>query len=239
MVAKSYQELETIGEVFTSNGRKYINVKTKNGAVKTVRWYTEKEYAKMYPEAPAVNPSTDPFYKPQKEVLGFTNGYITIFKHNGMDEDNEWFRQSDARYARMWGWYFISTMELPKDLPEGVEPVQLPWELVGNPDGKLKSESEIRKGVDSLLYEKTNSQYIGEVGQRVELDVIVEKNISLNGNYGETHMHLLRSGEDLLIWTTMAKNWAVGSSHHIKGTVKKHQEYRGENQTVLTRCKEC
>lgn len=239
MVAKSYQGLETLGDVFVSNGRKYINVKTKNGSTKTVRWYSEKEYSKMYPETLAAAPSTDPFFKSQKEILGFTNGYITIFKQDGMDENNEWFRQSDARYARMWGWYFISTVELPEDLPKGISPIHLPWELVGNSDGSLKNESDIRKGVDSLLYEKTNSQYIGEVGQRLEFNVIVERNIPLNGNYGETHMHFLRFGEDLLIWTTIAKNWTVGSSHHIKGTIKKHQEYRGEKQTILTRCTEC
>ena len=62
-----------------------------------VRYYTEKEYIKLYGSLPegeeakntagAYNSAPkdrakDPYWKPQKDVLGFTNGYITIFKGN-------------------------------------------------------------------------------------------------------------------------------------------------------------
>ncbi len=29
----------------------------------------------------------------------------------------------------------------------------------------------------------------------------------------------------------------LGSHYHIKGTVKKHDDYKGDKQTILTRCK--
>ena len=51
MVAKSYQDLETVGDVFISSGKQYVNVKLKSGKIKSVRYYTEAEYYKMYPEA--------------------------------------------------------------------------------------------------------------------------------------------------------------------------------------------
>ena len=184
-VAKSYQSLEIVGDVFVSSGRQYVNVKMKSGALKTVRWYSDAEYRKMYPEAPAVDRSADPYYKPQKEVLGFTKGYITIFKGDTYSEI-EWFRASIARYARWWGWYIISTEEVPADLPEGIEPVQLPWELVGQEDGKLKPEHLVKEAVESIIYDSSDSEYQGTLGERLDLYLTVERTIELDGNYGRS-----------------------------------------------------
>ena len=237
-VAKSYQSLEIVGDIFVSSGRQYVNVKTKSGALKTVRWYSDSEYRKMYPEAIAVDRSADPYYKPQKEVLGFTKGYITIFKGDTYAEI-DWFRASIARYTRWWGWYIISTEEIPEDLPEGIEPIQLPWELVGQEDGNLKPEHLVKEAVESLIYEGSDSEYQGNIGERLELFLTVEKTIELDGNYGRSTMHLMYDEcGNLYVWTTASKSWSVGSTHHIRGTVKDHRTYKNEKQTVLTRCTE-
>ena len=237
-VAKSYQSLEIIGDVFVSSGRQYVNVKTKSGALKTVRWYSDAEYRKMYPEAPAVNRSADPYYKPQKEVLGFTKGYITIFKGDTYAEI-DWFRASIARYARWWGWYIISTEEVPADLPAGIEAIRLPWESVGQDSGELKPESLVKEAVEALIYDSSDSEYQGALGERLDLYLTVERTIELDGNYGRSTMHLMRDDcGNLYVWTTASKSWAVGSEHHIRGTVKDHRTYRNEKQTVLTRCTE-
>lgn len=237
-VAKSYQSLEIVGDVFISSGRQYVNVKTKSGALKTVRWYSDAEYRKMYPETVVVDRSTDPYYKPQKEVLGFTKGYITIFKGDTYSEI-EWFRASIARYTRWWGWYIISTEEVPADLPEGIEPVQLPWELVGQEDGNLKPEHLVKEAVESIIYDSSDSEYQGSLGERLDLYLTVERTIELDGNYGRSTMHLMRDDcGNLYVWTTASKSWAAGSEHHIRGTVKDHRTYRNEKQTVLTRCTE-
>lgn len=235
-VAKSYQSLEIVGDIFVSSGRQYVNVKTKSGALKTVRWYSDAEYRKMYPEAPAADRSADPYYKPQKEVLGFTKGYITIFKGDTYAEI-DWFRASIARYARWWGWYIISTEEVPADLPAGIEAIRLPWESVGQDSGELKPESLVKEAVEALIYDGSDSEYQGALGERLELFLTVEKTIELDGNYGRSTMHLMRDDcGNLYVWTTASKSWAVGSEHHIRGTVKDHRTYRNEKQTVLTRC---
>lgn len=237
-VAKSYQDLPIIGDVFVSSGRQYVNVKLKSGKTKTVRWYTDSEYRKMYPEAVAVDRSADPYYKSQKEVLGFTKGYITIFKGDTYAEI-DWFRASIARYARWWGWYIISTEEVPADLPAGIEAIRLPWEFVGQDSGELKPESLVKEAVEALIYDGSDSEYQGALGERLELFLTVEKTIELDGNYGHSTMHLMRDDcGNLYVWTTASKSWAVGSEHHIRGTVKDHRTYRNEKQTVLTRCTE-
>lgn len=237
-VAKSYQELEIVGDVFVSSGRQYVNVKLKSGKLKTVRWYSDAEYRKMYPEAVAIARSADPFSKSQKEVLGFTKGYITIFKGDTYAEV-DWFRASIARYTRWWGWYIISTEEVPADLPEGITPIQLSWELVGQEDGNLKPEHLVKEAVESIIYEESESEYVGSIGERLELYLTVEKVIELDNNFGRSSMHIMRDDcGNSYVWTTASKTWSVGSEHHIKGTVKDHRKYRNQCQTILTRCLE-
>lgn len=237
-VAKSYQDLEIVGDVFVSSGRQYVNVKLKSGKLKTVRWYSDSEYRKMYPEASAVVRSADPFSKSQKEALGFTKGYITIFKGDTYAEV-DWFRMSIARYARWWGWYIISTEEIPTDLPAGIEAIRLPWELVGQDSGELKPESLIKEAVEALIYDESESEYVGSIGERLELFLTVERAIELDGSYGHSTMHLMRDDcGNLFVWTTASKSWSARTEHHIKGTVKDHRKYKGEKQTVLTRCLE-
>ena len=238
-VAKSYQDLPIIGDVFISSGRQYINVKLKSGKTKTVRWYSDAEYRKLYPEAKAaVADTSDPYYKPQKEVLGFTKGYITIFKGDTYSE-LDWFRASIARYARWWGWYIISTEEIPEDLPAGIEPIQLTWDMVGQEDGNLKPEHLVKEAVESLIYEGSDSEFQGTIGERLDLFLTVERVIDLENGFGHSQMHLMRDDcGNLYVWTTASKSWPAGSEHHIRGTVKDHRTYKNEQQTVLTRCME-
>ena len=87
MVAKSYQSLNVITEPYLKNKRMYILVETKSGKEKEIRWYTNQEYAKMYPEEKK-DKTKDPYYKSQKYVLGFDEGYIWILK-NPTEENEE------------------------------------------------------------------------------------------------------------------------------------------------------
>ena len=236
LVAKSYQDLPKVGEVFTSSGRQYINVQLKSGKLKTVRVYSEAEYRKMYPEAPAVDRSADPYCKPQKEVLGFTKGYITIFKGDTYTEI-DWFRASIARYARWWGWYIISTDEVPEDLPLDIEPIQLKWELVGNDNGTLRMEKEVQKAVESLLYAAGDSEFVGKIGERIEVELTVVKALKLENDFGGSVMHLMEdNNRNVFVWITSAKSWAEGSIKRVRGTIKDHRIYKNIKQNILTRC---
>lgn len=236
-VAKSYENWFKMGEAFISNNKYYFNVKSPQGKVKTVRAYNSKEYKKLY--GTQIN-KIDKYYKTQKEILGFTKGFVWIFKPEiGMDENNEYFRKSTARYHRIYGWYFISDEVLPEDLPADAEPVVLNWELVGNPNGKLKPEAEVEYAVGNLLYPPTEHEFNVSIGQRIELTLTVEKNILLENNYGVSNLHrMLDANGNVYIWITGAKNWAIDTVHHIRGTVKDTKEYKGEPQIILKNCRE-
>lgn len=240
-VAKSFQEMEIVGEPFTlDKGRQYVNVRNpKTGKLRQVRWYTDAEYRKLYPAAGGATDEVlkkdDPFYKPQKEVLGFTKGYITIFKGDTYAE-LDWFRASIARYARWWGWYIISTEEVPEDLPAGIEPVRLMWESVGNEDGKLKIESEVKKAVEALMFDPGTSEFVGGIGERLDLALTVKKVVQLEGAY-PSNMHIMEDDDgNVFVWTTSSKRLTEELVYTMRGTVKDHRVYRNVNQTILTRC---
>lgn len=235
-VAKSYIDLPLEEGPYQANGRMYCKVRMKNGTLKQVRWYSDAEFARMYPEEKA--PAVDPDRKTQKDILGFEKGYITIFKGDTY-ANLEWFKHSIARYCKFWGWYIVSADEVPANLPEGIIPVQLPWELVGKEDGTLLLEHQIAKAIEPLLYEASISEFQGSIGERLERVLTVRKNICLQGAFGISTMHIFEDeNQNVYTWTTTSKSWPEGSEHKIRGTVKDHRIYKNCKQTILSRCVE-
>lgn len=234
-VAKSYAMLTIEEGPYTINGRQYCKVRQKNGGLKQVRWYSDAEYARMYPGVQVTAETAN--WKTQREMLGFDKGYITIFKGDTYS-CSEWFKRSIARYCKWWGWYIVSTEELP-ELPAGITPVQLPWEAVGKEDGSLIADGLLTKAVEPYLYEATTSEFVGEVGERLDLMLTVKKAIEVNGAFGSSTIHIMEDecGNEFM-WSTAAKSWAEGAVKHVRGTVKDHRIYRNSKQTVLTRCTE-
>lgn len=229
MVAKSYQNMKQVCEPYLKSGRMYVKVQQGNNQ-REVRWYTEEEYAKIY-GIKIAKPIT-----PQKQILGFENGYITIFKGDTY-ANLEWFQKSIARYCKWWGWYIVSTEAVPFDLPAGLEPIELKWELVGEEEGMLKPDAEVKAAVESILYDKGNSTFQGEVGARLDLELEVISAHKKDGYYGEQTIHyMVDSVGNQYLWATASKSWEVGDKRHIKGTVKDHKVIRNVETTVLTRC---
>jgi hypothetical protein len=237
-VAKSYQGLEILCEPYTlDKGRQYVKVRTKKGEAKQVRWYSDAEYAKMYPAETPVERSASQVIRTTKEILGFANGYITIFKgdtYNYLD----WFQHSTARFARPWGWYFVSDEPVPESYPYELEPIQLKWEEVGKPDGSaLLPEDKVKMVVESLLYDPGEGEFVGNVGDRLELYAYLYAVYALESNYGNSWLHCFR--DDLgneYTWTTSSKRLEDDKEYHFKGTIKEHKIYRNRKQNVLTRC---
>lgn len=242
MVAKSYQKYHTIDLPYQLNGKWYVNIDV-NGQAKKVRWYDEKEYAKMYPEDNKVDKSKDPYYKSQKEVLGFEKGYITIFK--GVKEsDDLWFRQNEyCRYARHWGWYVPSGVAVPMDYPKGIQTVKLMWEGMGN-DERLLDEKTVKDHVEKTLaggvdrYE--GLRYLGNVGDRLLINHLkVVGKSDVKSNYGKCYIYEMVDNLGVRYkWKTGAKDWSVGTAHSIRGTIKAFCDVNGNPGIELTRCYE-
>lgn len=235
MVAKSYQKLKILSDqpYIKPNGKMYVKVLMKGGSEREVRWYKPDEYAKMYP-GESVEPE---LFVNQKNILGFQEGYITIFKGN-QEEHEDWFNRSIARYCRHWGWYVVSEDTIPFDLPADLEPIELKWEIVGNGNA-LKNDEEVRAVVNSLLYGTHPSVFQGHIGDRLELKITVIKSHQTENHFGKTAHHIFEDANgNHYAWDTGAKFWAEGSIKTIRGSVKEHKIINNIQTTVLTRCLE-
>ncbi len=221
--APSFANLERLSEPFEENGKEYILVKTKSGTTRKVRWY-EEPMKKI---------------RSTKEVLGFSKGYITIFKGDTYPV-LEWFQQSVARYHNFWGWYIVSEDKVPEIIPAGVTPIQLKWEDVAFADeDQLRPESQIKEHIDSLMYEPSPSKWQGSIGDRITRYLTVTKVAELpDGYYGPSTFYLFSDEEENeYTWTTAARKLELGETYEVVGTVKALSKYKGKEQTVLTRCR--
>ncbi len=93
-----------------------------------------------------------------------------------------------------------------------------------------------RKALEKLA---TNSQWLGEVGNKITADVEVTRIVELSDYYngGTKPLYLMLSAKGNSIkW--FASSWGpgleVGQAYRITGTVKKHDD---DMSTILTRCK--
>ena len=232
-VAKKFQQCEILGKPFVENGRKYVTIETPFGSRRNVRWYSDTEYARMY----KVSIETVRDMINYRKTLGFGDaGYITIYYGNTY-QNLDWFRaEPNCRYHKIFGWYTISDEDVPAELPEGVKTAILNWEDVSAEDGKV-DEARAKQAVEALTYEPSTSEFVGEIGQRLELFLTVDRKVELPGMYGISIMHIMHDEDDnVFIWTTASKSLDTNVEYHIRGTIKDHRTYKNVQQTILTRC---
>lgn len=235
MVAKSFQNFEFLSKPYDKNGKLYIDTRNPStGKERTVRWYSGKEYAQMYPNEKVENTSLK--FKNLKNTLGFQHGYITIIAEAPYDD--EWCNMSNARYHRYWGWYIVSTETVPEDCPHPT--FLLYWKDVAKNEGELKPEEDIR----ALLYHSTQSStsnFLGQVGERLR-----NKKFVITGanpketDYGTKVTYTLEDsfGNVAQWFTAERKHWKRNKEITISGTVKELITKNSINMTILTRCLE-
>lgn len=89
--------------------------------------------------------------------------------------------------------------------------------------------------------EKNNkiSQHIGNIGDKIEIELTLESIYGYNTQYGYIHINLYKDAQgNVYKWSS--KNileLEKGEFKKVKATIKNHEEYKGQKQTVITRCK--
>ena len=108
---------------------------------------------------------------------------------------------------------------------------------------KQKREREAEEA--RIKAAKAQSSYIGEIGDKVDLQATYERSAWFTTQYGYqtqvVYIHTFRDGDgNALTWKTSATALAdieEGTIVRLQGTIKEHKEYKDEKQTALTRCK--
>lgn len=84
---------------------------------------------------------------------------------------------------------------------------------------------------------RPTSAHVGEVGKRVDLEVTVERAITVETEYGPLVINTMRTDDGaIIVWKTGKGVGTAGSRIKLRGTVKRHTEYKGEAQTEMSRC---
>ena len=236
-VAKTYEHMTIQGEPFQENGRMYVNVLAPKG-LKKVRWYTETEYKRMYPNEVIEHNIMD---FNARHVFGFGDkGYITIYKGQNVEEwaendrTNIWFNLT-------FGYYTPSKFESPKVLMD-IEPIKLYWADVVDHDDRMKPHDEVKKYVDQLLHphQISTSEYQGTENEWLQKLVTVKEKKTKENHFGTKHTYtLIDNDNNLYIWETGAKDYSCNTTISLKMKVKAHQEINNEKVTIVWYCKEC
>lgn len=233
-VAKTYAKMEICGEPFKEKGRMYVNVNTSKG-IKKVRWYSEAEYIRMYPEE---KNTRDPMNFNAKHAFGFdTTGYITLYKGRNVEEWAENDRHNIFRNLT-FGYYTPGRLELPV-ICEGIEPIRLMWDEVAAEGNRMKPHEEVQKIVMNLLVGESASKYQGVINEWLQKTVTIREKKSNETHFGTKHTFTMEDAEgNSYIWETGAKDYTCGQTVSLKMKVKEHKEVRGEKITVVWYCKE-
>lgn len=94
-------------EQYVKGGKYYVDVKNpKTGTIRSVRWYTDAEFAKNYGKK--FEEGEDRGWDGLKHARGFDKGPILVIR-GARSTDEEWLKHSCARYAVGIGWHIVST----------------------------------------------------------------------------------------------------------------------------------
>ena len=102
MVAKSYQHLQQIGLPYNKGSRMYVKILLNNKGVREVRWYSETEYKKMYPQDTVIRTNDA-----RARFCFFPNNKLYIACGDA-EKVNTFFMEEThhfGRYCATWGWY--------------------------------------------------------------------------------------------------------------------------------------
>ena len=224
-VAKNYENYPQLCEPYTAHNRLYVKISI-NGNPVEVRFYTDKEFAEMY------NVPISP-----KDALGFSEGFITLFRGN-VENYAAWFKKIGAKYHSIFGWYLASAEINDQELPPGLQAYRLDWEDLLQVDGSLKSSKQMEQVIYQLTYKPSVSTFVGKIGDRPVLTLMVQKVLPIDTRFGRSILHVMEDNSgNIFTWLTSSKSLAQGKVYKISGIIKDHRMYKSTPQTVLSRCK--
>lgn len=86
---------------------------------------------------------------------------------------------------------------------------------------------------------KFESAFVGAEGDKIEINVKLRRVTGFESTFGYTNVYTFEdASHNLIVWKTgKGLDLEAGAYARIAGTIKEHSEFRGEKQTVLTRCK--
>lgn len=218
---------------------------------KTVRLYTEREYAAAQ-RAKANRKAAAEERRITAEKERKAKAFDKWLERNGFNEDGYTYliygntypikdalKDHGCKFSRELKWHGPAAGEVPDDCY-----IELAhWTDIYDWDADncvMTMSEDGEKFLNDVFSSHTLGQFVGEVGERLRaLKVEFVQEYSFEGYYGRTYVYEFDYEGNTLVW--MTSKYIVLDEEvewfELTGTVKKHEVYKDKKQTYLNRCK--
>ena len=217
--------------------------------IKTVRLYTEKEYASMQ-KAKANRQAKAEEARQARIAERKKTAFTRWLERNGFNEDGETYliygntypikdqlKEAGCKFSQELKWHGSAAVDVPEDC--FVEKIH--WSNVynWNEDAldmwRTEEGNEFLKGI---FTSHTEGEYIGEVGERLrDMPAVLERRTECDGKFGWSIMYQFNVNGAQCVWFTQKElDLDEGAECMLTGTVKKQDTYGNTKTTYLNRC---
>lgn len=219
---------------------------------RTMKIMTEEHAAKLQANRLAkARANADNKNKATLKAWGFNENGETWAVLGNTYEIKDTLKALGAKYNPIIGWHLTEDTD---EYPTIVITADEFWdkntvgEYMATDERHDECKAKIRIANELLKQAENKSQHIGEVGDKLEIAVTLKRISGFTTNFsymGETtFIYKFEDADDnIIIWKTakapaeFEPEMVEGATVTLQGTIKAHSEYKGELQTVLTRCK--
>ena len=173
-----------------------------------------------------------------KTMYGFDNPDECIYLlYNYEDYLDQLALNPAIKYNNVFNYYIFGDTSANITMPKGVQKIPLYWKEIGE-DFEHCYFNDVYLYCEHKRSQGLNSNFIGAIGERINLDVTVTKIIPIRSIHKTYNLYIMKDSDaNLLSWKTTSIKLEVNHSYHLAATIKDHVLYNNSNQTVLTRCK--
>lgn len=179
------------------------------------------------------------------ERNGFNEDGITYGIYGGNTyEIKDYLKEQGCKYSPLFKWHcaYPDTLDLPDEY-KFVAFDYRDYMIWDNRDGMMINFADAEEKTNAVynsFKEPSKSQYLdGEIGDKiVNLPVVLKSMRGFQSKFGWSNVLTFMNDDNIITWFTSTEpDIEVGESYLLSGTIKDFQEYKGEKQTVLKRCK--
>ena len=102
---------------------------------------------------------------------------------------------------------------------------------------KEKRVAEWDDKLKAIKSREAASVYVGEIGERREFHLTVDRVHHFDGQWGLTYFNICRDQDDNIVVYRGSNGWWKGDKLVVMATIKDHSEFRGARQTIINRPK--
>ena len=153
--------------------------------------------------------------------------------------NKEYLKQQNCKYSPLLKWHCDQKITVPQDCSI----VEIHFYQIYQWNEKLEKPL-LFENAESWLQNVLNPhsrtyKFLGNIGQRIyDLKVKYKSSYSFVSRYGQfTYIHTFETDENKIIWfTTKEIKYQPDTCLLLTGTIIQHQNYKGDNTTIVNRC---